>query len=532
MSASLKPQPLKQRSMVRIESMTEMSGMEIDDPHVYHVRKSRLVKLVNWWTVAATYIPYVLLGAVGVLVAQVAREAIGNWDSISVAYSSYKSVAMTTPDLTFDLGWKATALVVLALWWLGRNHTPVYLIDFAVFDAPESWKVTHAQLVEIMRRQNCFTEDSIDFMKRILDRSGTGESTAWPPGILRCLGEGAPASDRSVMGARKEAEAVIYKVVEDVLAKTNTKPGDIDILIINCSLFSPTPSLCSMVIHKFGLRSDIKSFNLSGMGCSAGVISVDLAKDLLRVRPSSIALVISTENLTQNLYHGNDRSMLLQNTLFRCGGAAMILSNKWNDAMRAKFKLLMTIRTQGEGLEAYECVFECEDDEGHRGVRLSKQIVTVAGKSMQDNFTALGPYVLPLSEQIPTIKSYAAKYICKRLSRFLEKRKSPLARYVPRPHTYMPDFKRGIDHFCVHAGGRGVIDGIQKTLGLSEMQTLPSRESLYQHGNTSSSSIWYEMDYIIQNQDLRRGQRILQIAFGSGFKCNSAVWLCLNSKKK
>ena len=58
--------------------------------------------------------------------------------------------------------------------------------------------------------------------------------------------------------------------------------------------------------------------------------------------------------------------------------------------------------TQGD--EAYQCVFECEDDQGQHGVRLSKQIVTVAGKSLQDNFTMLGPYVLPLSEQVPTIK--------------------------------------------------------------------------------------------------------------------------------
>jgi FAE1/Type III polyketide synthase-like protein len=51
-------------------------------------------------------------------------------------------------------------------------------------------------------------------------------------------------------------------------------------------------------------------------------------------------------------------------------------SNKWQDAMRAKFKLLTTIRTQGEGTEAYECVFECEDAEGERGVRLSKQVMS------------------------------------------------------------------------------------------------------------------------------------------------------------
>ncbi|CAN0506901.1 unnamed protein product, partial [Laminaria digitata] len=35
-------------------------------------------------------------------------------------------------------------------------------------------------------------------------------------------------------------------------------------------------------------------------------------QDLLKARPNSIALVVSTENLTQNLYHGNERSMLLQ----------------------------------------------------------------------------------------------------------------------------------------------------------------------------------------------------------------------------
>ena len=51
------------------------------------------------------------------------------------------------------------------------------------------------------------------------------------------------------------------------------------------------------------------------------------------------------------------------------------------------------------------------------------------------------------------------------------------------------------------------------------------------YGNTSSSSIWYEMDYVRKSMDLRKGQRVLQIAFGSGFKCNSAVWLCLHNNK-
>lgn len=58
---------------------------------------------------------------------------------------------------------------------------------------------------------------------------------------------------------------MIFDVVRKLLAQTKTKARDIDILIINCSLFSPTPSLCSMVINEFGLKSDVSSYNLSGM---------------------------------------------------------------------------------------------------------------------------------------------------------------------------------------------------------------------------------------------------------------------------
>ncbi len=47
-----------------------------------------------------------------------------------------------------------------------------------------------------------------------------------------------------------------------------------------------------------------------------------------QVYPNSTALVVSTENITQNWYFGEERSMLIPNCLFRIGGAAMVLSNK------------------------------------------------------------------------------------------------------------------------------------------------------------------------------------------------------------
>jgi predicted naringenin-chalcone synthase len=62
--------------------------------------------------------------------------------------------------------------------------------------------------------------------------------------------------------------------------------------------------------------------------CAAGVISLDLARSMLQLMPNTYVLVVSTENITQNWYFGNTKSMLIPNALFRVGGAAMLLSNK------------------------------------------------------------------------------------------------------------------------------------------------------------------------------------------------------------
>ena len=243
-------------------------------------------------------------------------------------------------------------------------------------------------------------------------------------------------------------QIVMFDSVRRVLEQTKTHPKDINILVINCSLFSPTPSLCSMVINEFGMRADCSSYNLSGMGCSAGIISVELVKNLLAAKPNSTALIVSTENLTQNLYLGNDRGFLLQNTLFRVGGAAMILSNRWTDAFRARFKLLHVVRTQYVSEDSFGCVYETQDAIQERGVRLSKDIVKVAGRALEKNFTSLGPHVLPLSEQLKTGFSMLLRLLARNAS-------ATFGVKLPKINPYIPDFKRGIDHFCIHAGEFG-----------------------------------------------------------------------------
>ncbi|KAL8480504.1 hypothetical protein ACS0TY_027153 [Phlomoides rotata] len=114
---------------------------------------------------------------------------------------------------------------------------------------------------------------SVDFQMRILKRSGLGEETCLPP-LIHYI-------PPMMEAARGEVETIIFSAIDSLMAKTGIRAKDIDILIVNYSLFSPKPSLSAMVVNNNKLRSNIKSFNLSSMGCSAGLISINLARDLL-----------------------------------------------------------------------------------------------------------------------------------------------------------------------------------------------------------------------------------------------------------
>ena len=459
---------------------------------------------------------------------------------------------------------------MVVLWRLGllNRGTPVYLVDFSVYKPRPESLVSRAKFKNFSRDVGKFDEKSMSFQERLIDRSGLGDATSLPPGIL------AQPPDISMARARAEAEEVIFQCVDSVLEKTGLKPRDFTVLVVNCSLYCPTPSLASMVVNRYRFKQTIQSYSLGGMGCSAGVIAVACAKDLLAVH-GGLALVVSTENITQNWYFGNDRSMLIPNTLFRVGASAAVLSARPADRTSAKYVLNALVRTHRGGDDgAFGCITQREDSEGTTGVSLTKDLISHAGVALKNNITALAPRVLPWSEQARFLVRAAKLAIVgrKHKSAKAEDRGAPPPRSeapkagitspaasppgsprggraaapppapaaasvaAPEPSnkddpskSYVPDFGLAFDHFCIHTGGRAVIDAIQKQLHLSDAMVNPSRKTLEQFGNTSSSSVWYELAYSEHHGLVRRGHRVWQIAFGSGFKCNSAVWRALRN---
>lgn len=267
-----------------------------------------------------------------------------------------------------------------------------------------------------------------------------------------------------------------------------------------------------MIMNRYKLRSDIHSVNLSGMGCSSGLIAVGLARDLLRAAAEAHhgahALVVSAEIITLNMYKGKERGMQVPNVVFRVGGAAVLLSTSKH---MARFRLAHLVRTTTSADDSsYQSIFQKEDGDGIRGIDISQNLLTVAREALTANFTAIGHLVVPVSEKLLyALSSIARKY------------------FSGRVKQYQPDIGAAFDHFCLHTGGAPVIDKVQRSLGLSDLQMEPSRMTLHRFGNTSSSSVWYELAYIEAKGRMHRDDRVWMVGFGSGFKSNSAVWECI-----
>ncbi|CAN1217058.1 3-ketoacyl-CoA synthase 10 [Linum perenne] len=382
-------------------------------------------------------------------------------------------------DLATVLAFFGVFVFTLSVYFMSRPRS-IYLIDFACYKPHDDLKVTKDEFMDLARRTGKFDEASLEFQKRILHSSGIGDETYIPKALMsqeKCA---------TMKEGRAEASMVMFGALDELFEKTGIRPKDIGILVVNCSIFNPTPSLSAMIINHYRMRGNILSYNLGGMGCSAGIIAVDLARDMLEANPNNYAVVVSTEMVGYNWYSGKDRSMLIPNCFFRMGCSAILMSNRRRDYPRSKYRLEHIVRThKGSDDRSFRCIYQEEDEEKNKGLKVSKDLVAIGGEALKTNITTLGPLVLPFSEQI-----------------------------------------------LFFAASKTVLDELQRNLELSDKNIEASRMTLHRFGNTSSSSIWYELAYLEAKEMVRGGDRVWQLSFGSGFKCNSLVWKAMRRSRK
>ncbi|CAI8585287.1 unnamed protein product [Vicia faba] len=357
---------------------------------------------------------------------------------------------------------------------LKRRNQSCYMLAYECFKPKEETKLNTNACAKIVLRNKNLGLDEFRFHLKTIVSSGIGENTYCPKNVL----EG------------RDACATLKDIYEEI-------------------------DKSSRIINRYKMREDVKVFNLAGMGCSASVVAIDLVQQLFKTHENSLGIVVSTEELGSHWYCGKDKRMMLPNCIFRSGGCSMLFTNKMELRNKAILKLKHMQRTQfGADGEAYNCCIQVEDKEGFAGFRLTKRLVKIAAQALTVNLHSMAPKILPLWELVRFF----------RFSVFFSHGGEMVKKPIFNVLGGGINLKTGIEHFCVHPGGKAVLDEVGKGLRLNEYDLEPAKMAFHRWGNTSAGGLWYVLGYMEAKKRLKKGDRVLMISLGAGFKCNTCVW--------
>jgi predicted naringenin-chalcone synthase len=210
-------------------------------------------------------------------------------------------------------------------------------------------------------------------------------------------------------------------------------------------------------------------YHVVGVGCASAVPLFKIASQSMRDHPGRHALVIAAESITGFLtavQQDDEQVKTIGSSLFGDGCAAALLTNGASTAGPA---ILAAQQHQIEGTL------------GTVHFRLDGA----------DSFMQIG-------RELPKL---ARRQLRELVDDFLA--------------TAGTDFD-AIDHWIVHPGGRGIIDGVQQGLGLTDEDVAISRDVLARFGNMGTPSSFYVLRETVARRDPQPGDRGLMVTIGPG----------------
>lgn len=105
---------------------------------------------------------------------------------------------------------------------------------------------THSSAQIVFRNKNMGLEEH-RFMLKTIVKSGLGDQTYGPKTVMAGREE-----SHSLPDAFSEVDEIIFETLDNLFARTQISPSIISILVVNVSLFSPSPSLTSRIINRYG----------------------------------------------------------------------------------------------------------------------------------------------------------------------------------------------------------------------------------------------------------------------------------------
>ncbi len=273
---------------------------------------------------------------------------------------------------------------------------------------------------------------------------------------------------------RRFGVPMAVQAARGALAEAGLVPEEVDALVVNTCTGYLCPGLTSYVAEELGLRPDLRPFDLMGMGCGGAIPNLETAYNHLQVHPGHTVLSIAVEVCTATIYFSEDPDILLSNSLFGDGAAAVVLTNREEGAG------LLRLRSFASGLFP----------EHRRYLRYITQDARLRNV---------------LSPRVPVLGARHAREVIGRL----------LGQAGLSPAE--------VAHWIVHPGGASVIDALQEALDLPDGAVEPARRVLHQYGNMSSASVLFVLEEVRRRHAPQAGDLGVLSSFGAGFSAFAAL---------
>lgn len=264
------------------------------------------------------------------------------------------------------------------------------------------------------------------------------------------------------------------------LAAAGADAASVDFLAATTCTGYLCPGLTSYVMERARLRPDVRRIDLAGMGCGAALPALEQACHFLAAHPDGTAAVVSTEICSAAVFFGDAPDLVISNTIFGDGSAAAVLRRRDRaPAARAGGPRPALVGFRSLTLPEWRDTLRFRTDGGHLRNVLSRDVPVRAGEA------------------------------CRRLVRDLLE-----------AHGVNRD---AVAHWVMHAGGRLVLDAIERALDLPATALASSRAVLRDAGNLSSPTVLFVLDEEQRRRPPAPGDLGVVSAFGAGFAAHAAL---------
>lgn len=274
-----------------------------------------------------------------------------------------------------------------------------------------------------------------------------------------------PNLDERMKIYNREALPLSILAINDCL-KDKISPKEITHLItVSCTGMS-APGLDLQIAEAMDMKPEVFRTSVNFMGCYGAVHALKLAKLICDSTPDSNVLIIATEFCSIHFQKEYTPDSASSTILFSDGSAAVLVSNKI---------------------------------ESEKKLQLSNFYSKVAYKGKKDMAWELSHrgFIITLSSYIPDL---------------IEQDIAALVQEATR-HSNLSI--KNITHWCIHPGGKKILNAIKKQLNLSDDDMLFSKDILSRYGNMSSPTVLFVLKEILDNLD-DAPANVFGTAFGPG----------------